>query len=78
MATPHPGLYKRGRYWHYIIQAHGQRAHGSTRATDLATARRVLEDKRRALIDGQLNRPTRVIGTDVLPTSIPRMVRVLG
>lgn len=66
MATPHPGLYKRGRYWHYIISANGQRAHGSTRATDLATARRVLEDKRRELVDGQLRRPTRVVTTSAL------------
>jgi integrase len=66
MATPHPGLYKKGRYWQYIIQAHGQRAHGSTRATDLATARKVLEEKRRALIDGQLKRPTRIIAASSL------------
>jgi integrase len=61
MATPHPGLYRKGRYWYYIISANGQRAHGSTRATDLATARKVLEEKRRALIDGQLKRPTRIV-----------------
>lgn len=66
MATPHPGLYKKGRYWHYIISANGQRAHGSTRATDLVTARKVLEDKRRALLDGQLVRPSRVVTVNAL------------
>lgn len=59
MATPHPGLYRKGRYWYYLISANGQRAHGSTRATDLATARRVLEEKRKELVDGLLKRPTR-------------------
>lgn len=59
MATPHPGLYRKGRYWYYLISVNGQRAHGSTHATDLASARRVLEEKRKELVDGLLKRPTR-------------------
>lgn len=35
MATPHPGLYKKGRYWQYIISAHGQRAHAMRARTAL-------------------------------------------
>lgn len=50
-----PGLKKVGPFWHYSIQVNGQRAHGSTKATDLATARKVMEEKRRDLLHGQLN-----------------------
>jgi len=50
-----PGLKKVGPFWHYSLQVNGQRAHGSTKATDLTTARRVLEEKRRELLHGQLN-----------------------
>lgn len=50
-----PGLKKVGSFWHYSIQVNGQRAHGSTKATDLATARKVLEDKRRELLHDQMN-----------------------
>lgn len=50
MPTVHPGLYKRGRFWYYNVSAHGHRSHGSTRATDLTTARMVLEGKRRELL----------------------------
>lgn len=60
MSTPHPGLYRKGRYWYYFVTAHGQRAHGSTRATDLLTARRIMEEKRKDLLDGLLKRPTKV------------------
>lgn len=48
-----PGLKKVGVFWHYNLKINGQRAHGSTRATDLATARRILEEKRRELLEGQ-------------------------
>ena len=61
MASPHPGLQRIGRYWHFNLSVNGQRSHGSTRCTDLATARKVLEQKRRALVEGQLGRPTRIL-----------------
>ncbi|WP_243324335.1 tyrosine-type recombinase/integrase [Geothrix sp. SG200] len=48
-----PGLKKVGPYWHFTLKVNGQRAHGSTRATDLATARKILEEKRRELLEGQ-------------------------
>lgn len=48
-----PGLRKVGPFWHYNLKINGQRAHGSTRATDLATARKILEEKRRELLEGQ-------------------------
>jgi integrase len=48
-----PGLKKVGPFWHYNLKINGQRAHGSTRATDLATARKILEEKRRELLEGQ-------------------------
>ena len=50
-----PGLKKVGPFWHYSIQVNGQRAHGSTKATDLTTARKVMEEKRRDLLHGQLH-----------------------
>lgn len=53
MASPIPGLQKVGRFWHYFLQVNGQRVHGSTRATDLATAKKILEEKRRELLEGQ-------------------------
>jgi integrase len=59
MATV-PGLKKVGPFWHYSIQVNGQRAHGSTKATDLTTARRVMEEKRRVLLHDQLNLTKRV------------------
>lgn len=48
-----PGLKKVGPYWHFNLKINGKRAHGSTRATDLATARKILEEKRRELLEGQ-------------------------
>lgn len=48
-----PGLKKVGLFWHYNLKINGQRAHGSTRATDIATARKILEEKRRELLEGQ-------------------------
>jgi integrase len=59
MALPHPGLQLKGRYWHYSLKVNGQRAHGSTRCTDLGTARKVLEQKRRQLVEGQLGKKPR-------------------
>ena len=53
MANSHQGLTKAGSIWHYHLKVNGQRAHGSTRATDLATAKRILEEKRRELLEGQ-------------------------
>ena len=61
MATGHSGLKRVGKFWHYSLKVNGQRVHGSTRATDLVTARAVLEEKRKELLNGQLNRPTRIV-----------------
>jgi integrase/recombinase XerC len=54
MATKVQGLNKVGEYWHYSLRANGQRIHGSTRARDLATAKLVLEEKRKELLKGQM------------------------
>jgi len=54
MSSNTPGLQKIGNYWHYTIKVNGLRAHGSTRATDLATARKVMEEKRRELLLGKV------------------------
>ncbi len=51
MANHHPYLERKGRFWHYKFQIDGRRVHGSTKVTDLPTARRVLEEKRRELSD---------------------------
>ncbi|MBK8793778.1 MAG: site-specific integrase [Holophaga sp.] len=59
-ARPHPGLRLVGRYWHFHLKINGQRSHGSTRCTDLATARKVLEHKRREIVKGQLANKPRV------------------
>jgi len=61
MSLPHPGLQLKGRYWHYSLKVNGQRLHGSTRCTDLATARKVLEQKRRQLVEGQLTNKPRIM-----------------
>lgn len=61
MATRHQGLKKVGRFWHYSLKVNGQRVHGSTRATDLPTARAVMEEKRKELLNGQINRSTRIV-----------------
>lgn len=53
MANKHPGLSKVGDFWHFSLKVNGERLHGSTKAKDLPTARRVLEGKRRQLLDGQ-------------------------
>ena len=47
-----PGLKKVGQFWHYSLTVNGQRRHGSTKAQDLATARIVLEEKRKELLIG--------------------------
>lgn len=59
MASQTPGLTKVGRYWHYSIVVSGIRAHGSTRATDLLTARKVMEERRKELILGKTAPRTR-------------------
>lgn len=53
MATPCPGLHKVGSYWHYELRINGLRLHGSTKATDLATAKKILETVRREALEGQ-------------------------
>jgi len=66
MASSTPGLKKVGTFWHYSLMVEGKRIHGSTRATDLATARRILEEKRRDLLDGTLLRSKKCIITKEL------------
>lgn len=56
MANTHPNLIRKGRYWHYTLKVGGRRAHGSTRATDLGTAKKVMEAKRKELLDGDVRR----------------------
>ncbi len=68
MALPHPGLQLKGRYWHYSLKVNGQRLHGSTRCTDLGTARKVLEHKRRQLVEGQLTNKPRILTVRELVT----------
>lgn len=53
MAHIYPGLKKVGPFWHYELRVNGQRLHGSTRATDLATAKKILETIRREALEGQ-------------------------
>lgn len=54
MANKVQGLQKVGEYWHYSLKVNGQRIHGSTRARDLATAKLVLDEKRKELLKGQM------------------------
>jgi len=60
MATKVQGLSKVGEFWHYSLKINGQRFHGSTRAKDLATAKLVLEDRRKEALKGQLRIITRI------------------
>ena len=53
MASAYPGLKKIGQFWHYELRVNGHRLHGSTKATDLPTAKKVLEAKRREALEGQ-------------------------
>lgn len=53
MSSATPGLRKIGDFWHYELRVNGARLHGSTRAKDLATARRILEVKRKEALEGQ-------------------------
>ncbi|MBI1751376.1 MAG: hypothetical protein HY014_07600 [Acidobacteria bacterium] len=57
MATQHPGLKRIGEYWHFSLKINGQRLHGSTRAKDLATAKRVMEERRKELLLNQCGAP---------------------
>lgn len=57
MATQHPGLKRIGEYWHFSLKVNGQRLHGSTRAKDLATAKRVMEERRKELLLNQCGAP---------------------
>lgn len=61
-----PGLKKVGAFWHYNLKVNGQRAHGSTRATDLATAKKILEEKRREFLEGQYRIVSRIPTLDSL------------
>jgi len=60
MATKAQGLSKVGEFWHYSLTVNGQRVHGSTKAKDLATAKLVIEDRRKELLKGQLRIITRI------------------
>lgn len=57
MTLKHPGLKRIGDYWHYELKIDGQRCHGSTRAKDLATARRILALRRKELLALQIRAP---------------------
>jgi hypothetical protein len=57
MAMQHQGLKKVGEYWHFELKVNGQRLHGSTRAKDLPTAKRVLEERRKEAILNQCGAP---------------------
>ena len=72
MTTHHPNLERRGRYWYYKLQIDGRRVHGSTKATDLPTARRVLEEKRRHFVPLEP-----IASTKITPAliSLPALVR---
>jgi len=50
MANQHPGLKKVGEVWHYELRINRQRIHGSTKAKDLPTAMRILEERRKELL----------------------------
>ena len=61
MTTHHQGLRKIGEFWHYELRVNRRRVHGSTRSKDLATAKLILEERRKeALRDhcGVRNVPT--------------------
>ena len=60
MASANPGLKKNGQYWHYELRVNGHRLHGSTKATDLPTAKKVLECKRREALEGQYRIVSRI------------------
>lgn len=60
MANNHPNLKRVGPYWHYHLKVNGERLHGSTRAKDLPTAKKVLDEKRKDLLSGQLGIVTKM------------------
>ncbi|MGA2081843.1 MAG: site-specific integrase [Holophaga sp.] len=60
MANAYPGLKKIGQFWHYELRVNGHRLHGSTKATDLPTAKKVLEAKRREALEGQYRIVSRI------------------
>ena len=53
MTTSNPGLKRVGTIWHYELRINGQRVHGSTRAIDLPTAKKILDAKRKEILSGQ-------------------------
>lgn len=53
MSPATPGLKKIGDFWHFELRVNGARLHGSTRAKDLSTAKRILEAKRKEALEGQ-------------------------
>ena len=60
MVSTHPGLKRIGPFWHYELRVNGQRLHGSTKAMDLPTAKKVLETKRREALEGQYRIVSRI------------------
>lgn len=60
MASTYPGLNRVGPFWHYELRVNGIRLHGSTKAKDLATAKKVLEAKRRESLEGQYRIVSRI------------------
>ena len=51
------GLQKVGEVYHFCIRVHGKQFKGSTRARDMQTAKKVLEEKRQEAILGKSLRP---------------------
>lgn len=73
MANKVPGLSKVGEYWHYSLKVNGERLHGSTKAKDLATAKLVLEERRKDALKAQLGMITR---TPTLTELVKEWVKV--
>lgn len=55
------GLQKVGDTYHFCFRVHSKQYKGSTRARDLTTARKVLEEKRQEAILGKSLRPARML-----------------
>lgn len=57
MVSHHPGLKKVGDVWHYELRINGHRLHGSTKAKDMLTAKRVMEERRKDALLNQCGAP---------------------
>ena len=66
MGTKYPGLRKVGEFWHYSLKVNGQRAHGSTKAKDFGTAKKVIDERRKELLSGQLGIASKILNLTAL------------